>query len=62
MKETEINETFQSRFNIEDNYINDELGKEIYDVINKLKFDEKIIYLQICIRLIYQGAMSILFY
>ena len=40
-RETEINETLQVEFNIEDNYINSELGKEINDVINKLNDNEK---------------------
>ena len=44
-KEVEISETLKVEFNIEDNYINDELGKEINDVINKLKDDEKKLFI-----------------
>ena len=44
-KEVEISETLKVEFNIEDNYIDDELGKEINDVINKLKDDEKKLFI-----------------
>jgi RNA polymerase sigma-70 factor, ECF subfamily len=44
-RETEINETLQIEFNIEDNYINSELGKEINDVINELKDDERKLFI-----------------
>lgn len=44
-REIEISETLKVEFNIEDNYINDELGKEINDVINKLNDDEKKLFI-----------------
>lgn len=44
-KEIEINETLQSEFNIEANYINNELGKEINDIVNKFNNDEKRLFI-----------------
>lgn len=41
LRETEISEKLQVEFNIEDDFINNELKKEIKDVINKLKDDDK---------------------
>lgn len=43
--EVEISETLPLEFNIEDNYINNELGKEINEVISKLKDDEKNLFI-----------------
>lgn len=44
-RETEISEALPFEFNIEDNYINNELGKEINGVISKLKDDEKNLFI-----------------
>lgn len=43
--ETELNETLPLEFNIEDDYMNNELRKEINGVISKFKEDEKSLFI-----------------